>query len=41
MDDPTVEITPEQIRAAQITVALNAYTVEDCRELLSMLGLIP
>lgn len=39
MRDPYIDLTIEQIRAAQITVALHAYTVEDCAELLDMLGI--
>ncbi|MBO0747402.1 MAG: hypothetical protein J2O47_03570 [Acidimicrobiaceae bacterium] len=34
-------VTDEQVRRAQLAVARSARDVDDCRELLDMLGLIP
>jgi hypothetical protein len=34
-------VTEEQVRRAQLAVARGAESVEDCRELLDMLGLAP
>lgn len=38
-DSPRV--TDEQVRRARLAVARSATGVEDCRELLDMLGLVP
>jgi hypothetical protein len=37
----TARVTEEQVRRAQLAVARGALGVEDCRELLEMLGLVP
>ena len=37
----TSRVTEEQVRRAQLAVARGALGVEDCRELLEMLGLVP
>ncbi len=37
----TYEVTEETVRSARLTVARMANGVDDCRELLMMLGLIP
>jgi hypothetical protein len=34
-------VSDEQVHRAQLAVAHNARDVEDCRELLDMLGLVP
>jgi hypothetical protein len=34
-------VTEDQVRRAQLAVAASAQSVEDCEELLDMLGLIP
>lgn len=34
-------VSSEQVRRAQLAVARGAQSVEDCRELLDMLGLVP
>jgi hypothetical protein len=34
-------VSDEQVRRAQLAVARGAHNVEDCRELLDMLGLAP
>jgi hypothetical protein len=34
-------VSDEQVRRAQLAVARGAESVEDCRELLDMLGLVP
>jgi hypothetical protein len=34
-------VSDEQVRRAQLAVARGALSVEDCRELLDMLGLVP
>ena len=34
-------VSDEQVRRAQLAVAAGAHSVEDCRELLDMLGLVP
>lgn len=34
-------VTEEQVRRAQLAVAASAQSVEDCEELLDMLGLVP
>jgi hypothetical protein len=34
-------VSGEQVRRAQLAVARGAQSVEDCRELLDMLGLVP
>jgi hypothetical protein len=34
-------VTDEQVRRAQLAVAFGSRDVEDCRELLDMLGLVP
>jgi hypothetical protein len=37
----TSRVSDEQVRRAQLAVARGALSVEDCRELLDMLGLAP
>ncbi|MGH3762021.1 hypothetical protein [Actinophytocola sp.] len=37
----TSRVTDEQVRRAQLAVARGAQGVEDCKELLEMLGLAP
>jgi hypothetical protein len=37
----TSRVTEDQVRRAQLAVAASAQSVEDCEELLDMLGLIP
>ncbi len=37
----TSRVTDEQVRRAQLAVAFGSRDVEDCRELLEMLGLVP
>lgn len=37
----TSRVTEDQVRRAQLAVAASAESVEDCQELLDMLGLIP
>lgn len=37
----TSRVTSEQVRRAQLAVAFGSQGVEDCRELLDMLGLVP
>ena len=37
----TSRVTDEQVRRAQLAVAFGSHDVEDCRELLDMLGLVP
>ena len=37
----TSRVSDEQVRRAQLAVAAGAHSVEDCRELLDMLGLVP
>jgi hypothetical protein len=37
----TSRVTEEQVRRAQLAVAASAQSVEDCQELLDMLGLVP
>jgi len=37
----TSRVSEEQVRRAQLAVARGALGVEDCRELLEMLGLVP
>jgi hypothetical protein len=37
----TSRVSDEQVRRAQLAVANGAHGVEDCRELLDMLGLVP
>jgi hypothetical protein len=37
----TSRVSDEQVRRAQLAVAHGAQSVEDCRELLDMLGLVP
>jgi hypothetical protein len=37
----TSRVSAEQVRRAQLAVAAGAQGVEDCRELLDMLGLVP
>lgn len=37
----TSRVTDEQVHRAQLAVARSAHDVEDCRELLEMLGLAP
>lgn len=37
----TSRVSAEQVRRAQLAVAASAHDVEDCRELLDMLGLVP
>ncbi|MCT2585771.1 hypothetical protein [Actinophytocola gossypii] len=37
----TSRVTDEQVRRAQLAVARSSRDVEDCRELLDMLGLVP
>lgn len=37
----TSRVSDEQIRRAQLAVAASAHSVEDARELLDMLGLVP
>lgn len=37
----TSRVSDEQVRRARIAVAAGAGSVEDCRELLDMLGLMP
>jgi hypothetical protein len=37
----TSRVSDEQVRRAQLAVARSAHSVEDCRELLDMLGLAP
>jgi hypothetical protein len=37
----TSRVTEEQVRRAQLAVAASAQSVEDCEELLDMLGLVP
>lgn len=34
-------VSDEQVHRARLAVAQNAHSVEDCRELLEMLGLVP
>jgi hypothetical protein len=34
-------VSDDQVRRAQLAVAASAQSVEDCRELLDMLGLVP
>ena len=34
-------VTEDQVRRAQLAVAHSAQSVEDCKELLEMLGLVP
>jgi hypothetical protein len=34
-------VTEDQVRRAQLAVAAGAESVEDCKELLDMLGLVP
>jgi hypothetical protein len=37
----TSRVSDEQVHRAQLAVARGAKSVEDCRELLDMLGLVP
>jgi hypothetical protein len=37
----TSRVSEEQVRRAQLAVAASAHSVEDCRELMDMLGLVP
>jgi hypothetical protein len=37
----TSRVSDEQVRRAQLAVARGAQSVEDCRDLLDMLGLVP
>ena len=37
----TARVSEEQVRRAQLAVARGALGVDDCRELLEMLGLVP
>ena len=37
----TSRVSDEQVRRAQLAVAAGSDSVEDCRELLDMLGLVP
>jgi hypothetical protein len=37
----TSRVSEEQVRRAQLAVARGALNIEDCRELLEMLGLVP
>lgn len=37
----TARVSEEQVRRAQLAVARGALSVDDCRELLEMLGLVP
>jgi len=37
----TSRVSNDQVRRAQLAVAASAHSVEDCRELLDMLGLVP
>jgi hypothetical protein len=37
----TSRVTEDQVRRAQLAVAASAQSVEDCQELLDMLGLVP
>ncbi|MFC4858709.1 hypothetical protein [Actinophytocola glycyrrhizae] len=37
----TSRVSDEQVHRAQLAVARGAQSVEDCRELLDMLGLVP
>jgi hypothetical protein len=37
----TSRVSDEQVRRAQLAVAAGAHGIEDCRELLDMLGLVP
>jgi hypothetical protein len=37
----TSRVSEEQVRRAQLAVARGANSVEDCRELMDMLGLVP
>lgn len=37
----TSRVSDEQVHRARLAVAQNAHSVEDCRELLDMLGLVP
>jgi hypothetical protein len=37
----TSRVTEDQVRRAQLAVAASAQSVEDCEELLDLLGLIP
>jgi hypothetical protein len=37
----TSRVSDDQIRRAQLAVAASAHSVEDARELLDMLGLVP
>ncbi|MFL6143633.1 MAG: hypothetical protein ACJ72N_17460 [Labedaea sp.] len=37
----SARVSEEQVRRAQLAVARGALGVEDCRELLEMLGLVP
>ena len=37
----TSRVSNNQVRRAQLAVAASAHGVEDCRELLDMLGLVP
>jgi hypothetical protein len=41
LDDPINPVTPEQAQAARLAVCGRAWTVDDARELLDMLGLLP
>ncbi len=37
----TSRVTEDQVHRAQLAVARSAQSVEDCKELLEMLGLVP
>jgi hypothetical protein len=37
----TARVSDEQVRRARLAVARSALDVDDCRELLDMLGLVP
>lgn len=37
----TSRVSNEQVRRARLAVAAGSHSVEDCRELLDMLGLVP
>jgi hypothetical protein len=37
----TARVSEEQVRRAQLAVARGSLGIEDCRELLDMLGLVP
>jgi hypothetical protein len=37
----TSRVSDEQVRRAQLAVAAGSHGIEDCRELLDMLGLVP